>query len=732
MPNVSPGVYSRIVHLSTYPQEVPGTIGFIALFSEKGPDNELVLTNATSFYKLFGEPDINYMGDFGPLFCQGKYVASAFLTQSDNLYVIRVTVPEAEYANAMICIDRTVFDNLNTFTELLETIKDKVYFIKMSQLDITGKDPSELTEEDIANIETLLSQHFESFTVIYDSSTTTLNYGNAHFMAYNKIKSSLSGLNELVRAGSIDNILNGNIINDILTDTYFNYNSSSKTFVENADGRYVPLFIVYGRGRGEYYNNFRLILNVHSNPVRANEGYYILEIQRRRPKQVFNQETKSWVDVYETVEILEVSMSPTKMSYTGDAAFISYMINNYVEDLRSDVNPKTDIVDKLFNAIVAFNKKMAYIDALEVKPNISKKISLLYENDTWSIVNDSNNLVSNDFYKKYSVYMGYVFDLFTSEFENHPNKAVQLRFGDDALTNIDSDRLTALLVSAYTGTLVKTGRNIGDYGSSDELYVDEILNTDSYYFNIVLDAAYPTPVKQAILTLCQYLRGDCFGVLDNLHNYSVNASIERRRDQNNFNSSYVAIYEPFTKIFDKFTGKYIWITPVYHVCKNISLTERLYDVWTAPAGFRYGVIEGVRELRFNARQGEREMFYINQINPIVTLNNKTVIWSQLTSSREPTPLQDVNIMRLYLYIKRALEQYCSSFIFEKNDADTWSEINRTISAFLEQIKNRRGLYDYSVEVGATDLEIKMKRIHVNVILYPTRVVEQIHLNFSIE
>jgi hypothetical protein len=91
----------------------------------------------------------------------------------------------------------------------------------------------------------------------------------------------------------------------------------------------------------------------------------------------------------------------------------------------------------------------------------------------------------------------------------------------------------------------------------------------------------------------------------------------------------------------------------------------------------------------------------------------------------------LNIVRLVLYIKRAFEDFCRFFIFEQNDAITWSLVSSRLVEFLEDIKKKRGLDSYSVEVGATDYERRTKRFHVNVTLDPTRTVEQIELNFFI-
>ena len=123
--------------------------------------------------------------------------------------------------------------------------------------------------------------------------------------------------------------------------------------------------------------------------------------------------------------------------------------------------------------------------------------------------------------------------------------------------------------------------------------------------------------------------------------------------------------------------------------------------------------------------------YLKQLNPIVKFNPGYVVWGQLTSQAKASALQDLNIVRLVLYVKRALEEYCRFFIFEQNDTITWSLVSGQIVAFLEVIRKKRGLHNYTVEVGASEYERKTKKFHVNVTLDPTRVVEQIELNFFI-
>ena len=121
-----------------------------------------------------------------------------------------------------------------------------------------------------------------------------------------------------------------------------------------------------------------------------------------------------------------------------------------------------------------------------------------------------------------------------------------------------------------------------------------------------------------------------------------------------------------------------------------------------------------------------------QINPIVHFPEGYTVFGNLTTQKRPTALQDINCMRLVLYIKRALEQFCRYFIFDFNDSVTWDKINRQIIPFLDTIQSRRGLVSYGIEVGATEWEFKNKICHVNVTLEPMKVIEKIELNLYVK
>lgn len=840
MPPISPGVYTKIIDLSEYVQNVPSTIGFIAIVSERGPDNRLVFTNARDFYLDFGEPNITYLGSLGKQYGQGPYVASSFLKQSDSLYVIRVlptdeeTNNPASYANLVFAVKNDVLEDstnnplmnvlnipdkakvvdiqyfaekssINTFSSSLFGYTD-LYFpyeenngtLNLSPIPLVK--PIDVTSipflSDSTGIDTtgytfagenriylgraaigLDGIHYTltDSTYIFDTSNITWDSTNSTITVVNETGSRTFYLENVESVNIADNVVSINfkddaiihipvyileafprniksesdarkIIKSLIRDYYLyllndetykdlfevrpvlNLNSASEfesvlgtgtldlnntldVFNKNADGsgRYSGLFIIFGVGRGQWYNNFRIRITPHNIPMKALENIYVLEIEKKQKAMDYDSATKSWVETFEVVQALEICLDPNKVDDSGDSLFIVDVLNNYFRYLKADIAGEGDDES-------AMREKIAWLDALIKK--IKSKFAVVdveYE----SPLDGSTKTTQYDFSD--------LFDFWTKDtFVG----AERLGGGSDGDIN-DPEVLKQLLVKAYSGLLKKAYKETGDPAYVNPVYVDEVLNTEDYYFNIVMDAGYPTEVKNAIVSLCRDARKDCIAILDNGDNRTTSEALDKRLYVNTYNTFYAALYECYTKIYDVFTGKDIWVTPVYHMASIIPYTENVAELWYAPAGFNRATIDGIKSMRFSPRQGERDQFYLNQINPIVRFNVGFTVWGQLTTQKRPTAMQNINIVRLVLYIKRALEQFCKFYIFELNDETTWNAVKRNIELFLEEIKTKRGLYDYKVEVGATEYEIKKKIMHVNVTLNPVRVVEQIHLNFFI-
>jgi len=527
-----------------------------------------------------------------------------------------------------------------------------------------------------------------------------------------------------------------------------------------ASGDVYPICVLYPIGRGEYYNGLSVRLTAHSNPMM--DGIYVLDVYEKQ--EVDDSEV--------IIESFEVSFNPNAIDATGDSVWIQYILNTYSSVLRCEMTTDgedtftegydlaikeydkdigTVSVDITAGAATITDSKQEFTDWESAAATYEYVLEAIdqrgYKIWGWlGAASGSNN-------ETIAVYDGRLagatqnWNGETTDFDDtgeityvvkKSNTPVSdaftsadpmpLRRGSDgSLLNADGSLNTTnanqLLSQGYLGQLTSK-----EDGST---LVEDILDSENIYFSLVFDCGYPTDVKTSISTLVQ-TRRDCVALMDNGDNASVNAALDKRLNNHTFNNYFCALYESYNKVYDTFTGQDVWFSPIYHMSYLAPRNDNVSEVWYAIAGFNRAAIDTIKELRYNPRLGQRDQMYLKQLNPIVKFNPGYTVWGQLTSQAKVSALQDLNIVRLVLYCKRAIEQFCRFFIFELNDEITWSQVSGDVSEFLEDIKNRRGLYSYSVEVGASDYEKKTKTFHVNIILEPTRVAEKIALNFFIK
>jgi hypothetical protein len=299
------------------------------------------------------------------------------------------------------------------------------------------------------------------------------------------------------------------------------------------------------------------------------------------------------------------------------------------------------------------------------------------------------------------------------------------------ITDID---VKSELIKAFTGTNVNPRSGDLNYRVTDK---------DCIFFSVVFDAGYPLEVKNAILTLCESRGNNTMGFLDCLDNKTfreIGGTLGSRKDPSGigmFNSYLVALFDPFSLIFDPFTGRDFWVTPVYHAARCFAKTERDYAVWWPFAGPNRGVCPGIKKLRYMLVGKSKEQFKLNQINPIINLENKGttlgyVIMGNWTSQRRASSLQDVHVVLTLQHITRELEFNLIFFIYELNDMYTWELMRSVVNGILGDIKARRGLEKYNTKVTASDEDRKQRRCRVDVLLTVTGAIEAILVSLNVE
>lgn len=244
------------------------------------------------------------------------------------------------------------------------------------------------------------------------------------------------------------------------------------------------------------------------------------------------------------------------------------------------------------------------------------------------------------------------------------------------------------------------------------------------------------------LQMCE-ARGDCMMIIDppfglraqqvvDWHNGILFSDLAQA-----INSSYGALYHPWLKVFDQFSGETIYIPPSGHVSSVYARTARDTEQWFAPAGIQRGRLLTPIDTEVDLSMPERDLMYGsgNAVNPIVNFPQQGItVWGQRTLQRFASALDRVNVRMLLIYIRKNAVPLLRPFVFEPNDRITRAQVVNVSNPFLADIQARRGLTAFSVvcdERNNTPERIDRNELHVAYFLKPTRAVEFIVLNLVV-
>ncbi len=200
-----------------------------------------------------------------------------------------------------------------------------------------------------------------------------------------------------------------------------------------------------------------------------------------------------------------------------------------------------------------------------------------------------------------------------------------------------------------------------------------------------------------------------------------------------FNSSYAALYYPWLEISDPVTAQKKNIPPSGAVAGCCARTDQKTHVWWAPAGIDRGRIFNALTVAYKTSRGERDVLYPEGINTISVFPDTGInIWGQKTLQSQPSAVDRVNVRRLMMYIEEAISESSRFVVFEPNNPQTWRALGRLINPFLQDIKEKGGLYDYAFQCDEetnTPVVIDRNEMMARVFVKPTKTAEFIELNF---
>jgi phage tail sheath protein FI len=291
----------------------------------------------------------------------------------------------------------------------------------------------------------------------------------------------------------------------------------------------------------------------------------------------------------------------------------------------------------------------------------------------------------------------------------------------------------------------------GDDGSdiSDSDLVtgwEEFENPDDVDIRILINGGETSVVAQTAIRDVAEARLDCIAVLDMpfASTSSATSMLTFRNTTQNFNSSYVALYSLWPKIYDAFNDLLIRVPVSGYVAAQYAYNDYVSNVWFAPAGFNRGVLDDALEVTKTdgkaLSEGERDVLYQAQINPVQTFRGEGhVIWGQKTEQKKLSALSSVNVRRLLIVLEKAMAIALRPFVDEPNNDLTRFRIEALLNEYLDSLSSQgafqteagdSGFHVVCNETNNTPAVIDSGELRVDVFVKPSRAAEYIRLRVT--
>lgn len=280
---------------------------------------------------------------------------------------------------------------------------------------------------------------------------------------------------------------------------------------------------------------------------------------------------------------------------------------------------------------------------------------------------------------------------------------------------------------------------------------EALREVESRYFNLMATPGYPEVISDMISLnidrqVSSFIIGDSPARLQTnstkLYEWLVNEKLAPYDNDDGLVSSneYLGVYYPWGLTTDN-NGNDVMVPPSHMMLRTIAENDSIAYPWFAPAGTRRGRITNASSVGYLTNEneylpialndGQRDVLYENNVNPIVFMNGVGLIaHGQKTRAGEAGALDRINVSRLVIHLRRQLELVSRPYIYQPNDKLTRNELSNVVSGILLELMGQRAIYDFLVvcdESNNTNTRISRNEIWVDVAIEPTYTAEFIYI-----
>lgn len=262
--------------------------------------------------------------------------------------------------------------------------------------------------------------------------------------------------------------------------------------------------------------------------------------------------------------------------------------------------------------------------------------------------------------------------------------------------------------------------------TGDSAFWSYFENREELPVQILMNTSYDTVTKQAVAAVAAK-RLDCIvtnqvGTLSDLNFQDViNAE-----QYGYIAPSYVALYSGYSKIYDTYNDKFVWLPNSIYGASLFARTDNIAEPWDAPAGINRAVMAVSDQRKIYSTDHIGKMYEKNINSVRFVRGTGFVMWGQKTAQLKKSALDRINVRRNLLYMENNIEIALFPFTFENNTVQTRLRCWSLVDEFLAGVQSSGGLTAYDVvcdESNNPPSVIDANQFNIDIYVQPVRSAE---------
>jgi len=292
---------------------------------------------------------------------------------------------------------------------------------------------------------------------------------------------------------------------------------------------------------------------------------------------------------------------------------------------------------------------------------------------------------------------------------------------------MDNGMIQGLLVKAFNCQIPSVDGSI-----------ENLTNTTypTYFIDYVISGGFNSTIQNAARTFVDR-RGDCLLLADTGAFYnSSKRDVNARQNEVPWNTWNAMLYVQYQRMFDEFTGKNIWMSPVYNAIERHLDVDQKYWIAEPVAGIEKGAISMPMTLAYKPNIPNLEDLTERELNAVITEPDGVYLLTQFTTWKRLSVMKRAHAVKFVHFIKKRIPPLLKD-ILQRKLTGQWSalaqqRINTFMSRYVEGGSSGEryvALSSYSANISSDEAR---SELNIVITIKPIRAIESINVNILVE